>query len=162
VRRAGVAGLQRPARCVVVLAAGRFNAPRFYSAARDPAGSKPSKLYSFEDISQQISSPSSSRILIDTREPGELQTTGTIPGALNIPITTSPDAFFITPEEFEDRFGFERPEKDTEVVFYCKAGVRSRAAAELAKGAGWTNVAEYPGSWMDWEKRGGKKDGGRS
>ena len=80
---------------------------------------------------------------------------------MNIPITSSPDAFFISAEEFEDRFGFERPAADKEVVFYCKAGVRSRAAAELAKGAGWKDVGEYPGSWMEWEKRGGEKVGGR-
>jgi len=40
-------------------------------------------------------------------------------------------------------------------VFYCKAGVRSRFAAELAKRAGYTVVGEYRGSWSDWVKRGG-------
>ncbi len=49
-----------------------------------------------------------------------------------------------------------RPDKAAEVVFYCKAGVRSRAAAGLAREAGWTSVGEYPGSWMDWSERGGK------
>lgn len=48
------------------------------------------------------------------------------------------------------------------MVFYCKAGVRSRAAAELAKQAGWKAVGEYPGSWMDWEKNDGAKEGGMS
>ena len=80
---------------------------------------------------------------------------------MNIPITSKPDSFHITAEEFEDRFGFERPAKDQEVVFYCKAGVRSRAAAELAKQAGWNSVAEYSGSWLDWEKNGGEREGGR-
>lgn len=45
---------------------------------------------------------------------------------------------------------------DTEVVFYCKSGVRSRAAAELARQAGFEQVGEYPGSWMDWVKKGGQ------
>ena len=92
----------------------------------------------------------------DTREPSELQTSGRIPGAVNIPITSSPDAFHVREEEFEDRFGFARPPKDAEVVFYCKAGVRSRAAAGLAKDAGWANIGEYPGSWNEWAERGGK------
>ncbi len=56
----------------------------------------------------------------------------------------------------EDRFGYVRPAKDVEVVFYCKAGVRSRAAAALARDAGWTKVGEYPGSWIDWSEKGGK------
>jgi rhodanese-related sulfurtransferase len=90
------------------------------------------------------------------REPSELQSTGRIPGALNIPVTSAPDAFFIPEEEFEERFGFERPEREREVVFYCKSGVRSHAAAGFAKQAGWERVGEYKGSWLDWEKRGGE------
>lgn len=72
-----------------------------------------------------------------------------------MPITSAPDSFHITADEFEDRFGFPRPPKDSEVVFYCKAGVRSRAAAGLARDAGWTRVGEYPGSWLDWAGKGG-------
>ena len=71
-------------------------------------------------------------------------------------MTSNPDSFHIAAEEFEDRFGFPRPVADGEAVFYCKAGVRSRAAAGLARDAGWTRVGEYPGSWLDWEKKGGK------
>lgn len=66
----------------------------------------------------------------------------------------------ITADEFEDRFGFERPEENKEVVFYCKAGVRCRAAAGFAKEAGWKDVAEYRGSWNDWEANGGRVEGG--
>lgn len=92
----------------------------------------------------------------DVREPGELKSTGHVPGAVNIPVTSQPDSFHITEEDFEDRFGYPRPDKDQEVVFYCKAGVRSRAAAGLAKSAGWSKVGEYPGSWLDWAEKGGK------
>lgn len=95
---------------------------------------------------------------VDSREPSELARTGRIPRALNIPVTSQPDSFFISAEEFADRFGFDRPGKDQEVVFYCRSGVRSRAAAELARQAGWGNVAEYQGSWLDWEKNGGEKE----
>lgn len=92
----------------------------------------------------------------DVREPGELKQTGRIPHAINIPITSAPDSFHISDEEFEDRFGYPRPDKDAEVVFYCKAGVRSRGAAAIARDAGWTRVGEYPGSWLDWSEKGGK------
>jgi rhodanese-related sulfurtransferase len=47
-------------------------------------------------------------------------------------------------------------------VFFCKAGVRSKAAAELARQAGWGKTGEYKGSWLDWEGKGGEKEGGRS
>lgn len=91
----------------------------------------------------------------DVREPGELQQTGRIPHSINIPISSAPDSFHISPEEFEDRFGFPRPDKDAEVVFYCKAGVRSRGAAGIARDAGWTKVGEYPGSWSEWFEKNG-------
>lgn len=106
--------------------------------------------------SLQYSSNLTSPAFSDVREPHELQSTGRIPGAINIPVTSAPDSFHISEEEFEDRFGFPRPARDAEVVMYCRAGVRSRAAAGLATDAGWTRVGEYPGSWLDWAEKGGK------
>ncbi|KAI1412197.1 Rhodanese-like protein [Hypoxylon sp. FL1857] len=121
-----------------------------------------SKIWSFEEIKKAISpNPPGSKpkvTIIDTREPSELSQTGRIPGALNIPIASAPDSFHISADEFRDRYGFERPDPkdDGEVVFYCKAGVRSRAAAQIAREAGYKNVGEYPGSWLDWVEKGGK------
>ncbi len=102
--------------------------------------------------------PSSNIVLVDVREKAELRDTGKIPGAINIPVTTSPDAFFLPEEEFEDRYGFERPDKDAVVVFYCKAGVRSRTAAGLAREAGWNHTGDYSGSWLEWFDKGGKAE----
>lgn len=58
-------------------------------------------------------------------------------------------------DDFEALYGFARPARDAKLVFYCKAGVRARAAAGLAAHAGWADVGDYPGSWLDWEKEGG-------
>ncbi|KAI0394356.1 Rhodanese-like domain-containing protein [Xylariaceae sp. FL0594] len=127
-----------------------------------------SKIWTFEEIqSLTSSSPQKQKqkqnqkqkptLLIDVREPSELSQTGKIPGSINIPITSSPDSFSLSPEDFEDRFGFPPPDKEgDEVVFYCKAGVRSRAAAALAREAGYKNVGEYPGSWIEWHGKGGE------
>lgn len=90
------------------------------------------------------------------REPGELASTGRIPGALNMPVKSGADGFFLSDVEFADRFGFAAPPKDKPIVFYCKSGVRSRAAATIARHAGWTDVGEYPGSWSDWSEKGGE------
>ncbi|KAF2262165.1 Rhodanese-like protein, partial [Lojkania enalia] len=94
------------------------------------------------------------RILIDVREPSEYLESA-IPTALNIPITSHPDALLLPPDEFQDRFGFEKPPVTKEVVFYCKAGVRSRAAGVLARQAGYERVGEYRGSFLEWVDRGG-------
>ncbi|WEW58357.1 Thiosulfate sulfurtransferase rdl2, mitochondrial [Emydomyces testavorans] len=45
-----------------------------------------------------------------------------------------------------------------QLVFYCRAGVRAKTAAELAVQAGYERerIGVYDGSWLDWEKRGGR------
>ncbi|KAK0362583.1 Thiosulfate sulfurtransferase rdl2, mitochondrial [Friedmanniomyces endolithicus] len=113
------------------------------------------KVYEFQDMQKFSSSPSPDRVLVDVREPVEYEE-GYIPGAINIPIKSQPDAMFLPEDEFEDRFGFSKPDPEKEVVFYCKSGVRSSAAAQFAKQHGYSDVAEYRGSWLDWQKNGGQ------
>lgn len=53
----------------------------------------------------------------------------------------------------------ESPTEVAEVVFYCKAGVRSRTAARLAGGeGGWegVRVGDWGGGWLEWEGKGGE------
>ncbi|KUL88542.1 hypothetical protein ZTR_05377 [Talaromyces verruculosus] len=130
------------------------------------------KSIGFDDINTKISlspsSPPSNIILIDVREPAELAATGIIPGAVSIPLASQPDAYFLPAEEFETRFGYAKPSADAaagevpegkkEIVFYCKAGVRAQAAAQLAVQAGYDpdTLGVYHGSWLDWSSRGGK------
>ncbi|PYI04958.1 Rhodanese-like protein, partial [Aspergillus sclerotiicarbonarius CBS 121057] len=106
------------------------------------------------------STPQKSLILIDVREPAELTSTGIIPSAVSVPLASQPDALFLTEEEFETRFGFPKPgvKEDGEIVFYCKAGVRARAAAQLAVQAGYEaeRIGVYDGSWLDWARKGGR------
>ncbi|KAB2105039.1 hypothetical protein AG0111_0g6674 [Alternaria gaisen] len=143
-------------RSVVVESAGRLQAiqaqKRWHSQA--PNDLKQNKLYQFDDVLHILEAPSDSRLLIDVREPHEFEK-DTIPTSINIPVTSQPDALLLDEEEFQDRFGFQKPPKGKEVVFFCKAGVRSSAAAGIARQAGYTNIGEYRGSWLDWQKRGG-------
>lgn len=128
------------------------NSARCYSAKPIPE----SKKWDFEDIKKLVETDKNDNIVIvDVREPTELFQSGKIPGAINIPITTAAQSFHIPEEDFEDMYGFERPDKTKELLFYCKAGVRARAAAQLAQHAGWKNVGDYPGSWLDWEAKNG-------
>lgn len=110
------------------------------------------------DASAAAASSSSSPLLIDVREPAEYAA-GHIPGARNMPVSSAPEALHLPAEEFEERFGFAKPGADGgDVVFYCKAGVRSRAAAGMAVMAGWSGVGEYKGSWAEWSRRGGESE----
>ena len=72
-----------------------------------------------------------------------------------MPITSNPDALFLSSDDFQARFGFPKPDVNKEVVFYCRSGVRSGAAAQLARQNGYKDVVEYTGSWLDWTKNGG-------
>ncbi|KAL4881253.1 Rhodanese-like domain-containing protein [Aspergillus karnatakaensis] len=128
------------------------------------------KDWGFEDINARLpsttttsppSTPQKPLILIDVREPAELNSTGVIPGAVAIPISSQSDALFLTPDEFETRFGYPKPGVDPEggdIVFYCKAGVRARAAAQMAYMAGYEEgrIGVYHGSWIDWIGKGGR------
>ncbi|KAI5292298.1 hypothetical protein KEM52_006461 [Ascosphaera acerosa] len=123
--------------------------------------------HDFESVNRALKNDTA--ILIDVREPAELHATGTIPGALNIPLKSQPDAFLLPAEEFEDRYGYPKPaqerqgQQDRPIIFYCLAGVRALAAARLAAQAqgqqdgGYRGrIGVYAGSWEDWEARGGR------
>ncbi|KAJ5278901.1 hypothetical protein N7478_004273 [Penicillium angulare] len=132
----------------------------------DESAPQPWRKWGFEEINTVLPSSSSSDpshnpvILIDVREPAELNGTGIIPSAINIPLASQPDALYLEADEFETRFGFPKPviEKDQQIVFYCKAGVRAEAAAQLAVAAGYDAdaIGIYYGSWLDWAKNGGR------
>jgi rhodanese-related sulfurtransferase len=93
------------------------------------------RLISPTQVLDILETPSNSRLLIDVREPHEYEK-NTIPTAINIPITSQPDALLLNEEEFQDRFGFQKPPTNKEIVLFCKAGVRSSAAAGIARQAG--------------------------
>lgn len=85
---------------------------------------------------------------------------------MSVPLASQPDAYFLSPDEFETRFGYPKPGFEEgasgkqDIVFYCKAGVRARAAAQLAVQAGYDpdKLGVYDGSWLDWMEKGGKVD----
>ncbi|PLN84470.1 Rhodanese-like domain-containing protein [Aspergillus taichungensis] len=139
------------------------------SSIRWKSDSGPSlKKWGFEEITSSLpTEPSTPHpILVDVREPAELTATGIIPSAVSVPLGSQPDALFLTPEEFETRFGFPKPgmgegqSSSEPVVFYCKSGVRARTAAQLAVQAGYdpSRVGVYEGSWTEWAKKGGKAE----
>ncbi|KAH7137128.1 Rhodanese-like domain-containing protein [Dactylonectria estremocensis] len=127
---------------------------RWYSVSKDDLVPD-SRLWSFDEVKAQAEKRVADVVIVDVREPSEVLSTGLIPGAINIPITSAVQSFHIDNEDFELLYGFSRPEKNAELLFYCKAGVRARAAANLARDAGWAKVGEYPGSWLEWEAQNG-------
>jgi rhodanese-related sulfurtransferase/rubrerythrin len=75
--------------------------------------------------------------LVDVRQPGEYEQ-GHLPGARLIPVGHLPDRL----KELE-------PGKTT--IVYCKAGVRSRAAASILEHAGFRDVHSMAGGMNAWQ-----------
>ncbi|KAF5382980.1 hypothetical protein D9757_006317 [Collybiopsis confluens] len=123
-----------------------FNAVRDWDA----------KVISYEGLKPKTESPTPNSWLIDVREPDEVMQ-GMIPSAVNIPLTVLPESLHALPEQFREKFGFEQPGRDQEVTFYCRSGVRSTSACDIAKRNGYTNILNYKGSWLDWSDRESKK-----
>ncbi|KAI9310990.1 heat shock protein 67B2, partial [Dichotomocladium elegans] len=90
--------------------------------------------------------------LIDVREPGEL-TQGTIPTSRNIPLSQFQSAWSLSPEEFKQTVGFDKPTDDSKVILYCQAGIRSKSALDFLREIGYKNVLNYAGSWKDYAQR---------
>ena len=76
-------------------------------------------------------------IILDTREQDEFDE-GHIPGAILIPYT-----------EIEERSEEMLPDKDAQILVYCRSGRRSKIASESLSKLGYTNVKEF-GGIIDW------------
>ncbi|KAF4527702.1 hypothetical protein B566_EDAN016369 [Ephemera danica] len=91
-------------------------------------------------------------ILVDVREPSEIQETGKLPDSIHIPLGDLAGALQGPAEEFKAKYGVDQFAKDAELVFSCKGGTRSNKAMIAAKELGFTNARHYKGGFMDWEK----------
>lgn len=130
----------------------RFSAPYFTRKHYSVLSSSPdATIYNYDGVKEIASNPSRfpDTVLVDVREPYEFSE-GHIPGSINVPFKSSPGALDLPADEFQDNFGFEKPETSKELVFYCLGGVRSTAAAELAETFGYKKRGNYVGSWEDW------------
>ncbi len=85
--------------------------------------------------------------ILDVRRPDEFAE-GHIPGARNVTVTLHEQdpghAAFIA--GVEAAF----PSKDQPLIVYCRSGVRSAAAARILSHAGYEDLRDYSGSWLDW------------
>lgn len=97
-------------------------------------------------------------VLVDVRNPDELESKGIIPGGVNVPTPEFAMAFTaLSPTEFEEQYGFARPGTTDELVVYCQIGKRSMEAARYLARHGYTDVKNYSGL-DDWTAKTGRKD----
>uniref|UniRef100_A0A1A9VR25 Rhodanese domain-containing protein n=1 Tax=Glossina austeni TaxID=7395 RepID=A0A1A9VR25_GLOAU len=107
----------------------------------------------YKDIKELPKHPE--KLLIDVREPNELQETGQIPTSINIPLGVVGQELHPDVDEstFKAKYGRDKPKIDTELIFHCKVGRRSHNAAEIVQQLGYRNVRNYLGSWTEWAEK---------
>ncbi len=76
-------------------------------------------------------------VILDVREQDEFDA-GHIPGSILIPYT-----------EIENKAEEILPDKDKQILVYCRSGRRSKIAAESLAKLGYTNIKEF-GGIIDW------------
>ncbi|PHZ11400.1 Rhodanese-like protein [Rhizopus microsporus ATCC 52813] len=91
-------------------------------------------------------------ILLDVREPKEVEA-GYIPTAKNVPLTQFTYAWSLSDKDFEDQYGFKKPNKDKRLITYCLKGIRSTSAVEYLSKLGYTNLDNYIGSYADYVEK---------
>uniref|UniRef100_A0A2K5CJR1 Thiosulfate sulfurtransferase like domain containing 1 n=1 Tax=Aotus nancymaae TaxID=37293 RepID=A0A2K5CJR1_AOTNA len=76
---------------------------------------------------------------------------GTIPGALNIPVSELESALQMEPAAFQALYSSEKPKlEDEHLVFFCKMGKRGLQATQLARDLGYTGARHYAGGYREW------------
>jgi rhodanese-related sulfurtransferase len=98
---------------------------------------------------QQTLGENSPVLLVDVREPFEVQTYGSIPTAINIPMNEADKELFLSPELFRQKYG-KNISKDKKIIFYCRSGTRSEAVVKSAFDKGFVNAINYKGSALEW------------
>ena len=89
-------------------------------------------------------------VLVDIRDPRELERDGHIPGALHC--TRGMLEFWIDPDSPYHKPAFAQ---DKRFVFFCAGGMRSALAAATAHDMGLKPVAHIEGGFGAWKKAGG-------
>jgi rhodanese-related sulfurtransferase len=94
-------------------------------------------------------------VIVDLRDPRELEREGRMPGAFHCPRGML--EFWIDPES-----PYAKPElqEDKQFVFFCAGGWRSALAAKTAQDMGLKPVAHMRGGFGAWKKAGAPVEGG--
>ena len=89
-------------------------------------------------------------LLVDIRDPRELEREGRIPGALHAPRGML--EFWVDPKSpyYRDEFGSGK-----KFIFYCAGGMRSALAAQSVHRMGLAPVAHMRGGYKAWVEAGG-------
>ncbi|XP_072939662.1 rhodanese domain-containing protein CG4456-like [Epargyreus clarus] len=102
----------------------------------------PRHVVSYEDMLKVIHQPE--KVIIDVRNPEEVNSTGKIPSSINIPLGTVHDALTsMSDEEFKRQYQRPKPSSSDELIFYCQSGRRSTEALDKALKLGYVRYVYF-------------------
>ena len=130
--------------CIVLTACGNDSSVGIIGGADGPTSiiiAEKGEKAMYEQITQEeakkIMDSGEEHIILDAREKDEFDE-GHIPGAILIPYT-----------EIENKAEEMLPDKNAQILVYCRSGRRSKIASESLAKLGYTNVKEF-GGIIDW------------
>jgi rhodanese-related sulfurtransferase len=101
---------------------------------------------------QQKMQGDSKAVIVDVREPADLQPLGVIPGAINIPLGVLPlRADQELPEHLRDQ---RLQDRSVQVITTCGGGGQAALGAKLLKDMGFEKVAMIDGGTTGWKNAG--------
>ncbi|XP_011157236.1 rhodanese domain-containing protein CG4456 [Solenopsis invicta] len=97
-------------------------------------------------------------LIVDVREPSEINETGALPGSIHIPMNDVCNEFSnLSEDEFLEKYGRPKPTKDTKIIFSCRSGRRSASVQESVQKLGYTQAYNFTGGWLEWEQKESEK-----
>ncbi|KAI0252600.1 Rhodanese-like domain-containing protein [Lactifluus subvellereus] len=97
-------------------------------------------ILTYETVKKKSQQPSENEYLIDVREPDE-EMQGMIPSVVDLPLSSLSAALHMDGEKFKEKTSFQKPAFDQEIVFYCRSGMRSLTASDVARRNGYKKYA---------------------
>ncbi|CUT99529.1 heat shock protein 67b2 [Echinococcus multilocularis] len=92
--------------------------------------------------------------VFDVREPGELETDGRFPKAVNIPLGEVESAFALEEDEFKTKYGVPKPKvTDDNIIFVCRVGKRSFTACKSVEKYGYKKTLNLDGGYVAWKEQ---------
>jgi len=123
---------------------------RGIKAMIDEANAEIETVSAAETIAAYRDGASADVVIVDIRDPREIERDGKIPGAFSC--TRGMLEFWIDPQS-----PYAKPifQQDKKFIFHCAGGLRSALAAKTAKDMGLKPVAHLGGGFAAWRDAGG-------
>ncbi|XP_070492505.1 rhodanese domain-containing protein CG4456-like [Chironomus tepperi] len=90
------------------------------------------------------------KLIVDVREPEDIQASGSIPKSINIPLNKVYSELRLSAPAFGAKYERTKPGPYDEIIFYCKFGEMAQVAAETALSIGFRNVKNYKNGFSEW------------